>query len=77
MITVKRVKVSIDQYELKELKAHAQSFHKLNRLMSKVLKYRRSTEELADLEVQYEMTLYECGRLKGIEEGLELTRKIS
>lgn len=66
----------MNKEQLKELKEHAKSFYKLNSLMSKILKYRRTTEELADLEMQYEMTLYEVGRLKGVEEGLEYVSRI-
>ena len=71
--------VSIKRKELQELKCHAESFYKLNRLMSKVLRYRQggSCDYSSDLDKQYEDTIYEVGRLKGIEDGLESITRIS
>ena len=69
----------MNREQIKELKEQSKSFYKLNRLMGKVLRYSRSRVESdsSDLDLQYEQTLYEIGRLKGVEEGLQMTSRLA
>lgn len=56
----------------KRLKEYEESFYKLNRLMGKI----NSNRHNSDLELQYEYALFEVGRLKGVESGLDTVVQI-